>query len=83
MGDAPLHIAHVTATFPPYYAGTGNVCFHQARALAARGHRVEVYSATYPGEPVDPAGVRVHRLRPVLRLGNAPLLPGLVRLPAP
>jgi glycosyltransferase involved in cell wall biosynthesis len=83
MGDAPLHIAHVTATFPPYYAGTGNVVFHQAGALAARGHEVEVFSATYPGEPVDPPGVRVHRMRPVLRLGNAPLLPGLLRMPLP
>lgn len=78
-----MRIAHLTATFPPYYAGTGNVCFHQARCLAARGHEVDVYSATYPGVPEDPPGVRVHRLRPLLRLGNAPLLPGLVRMPRP
>ncbi len=78
-----MRIAHVTATFPPYYAGTGNVCFHQARCLAARGHEVDVYSATYPGAREDPAGVRVHRLRPVLRLGNAPLLPGLLRMRPP
>jgi glycosyltransferase involved in cell wall biosynthesis len=78
-----MRIAIATATFPPYWAGTGNVVFHQARCLAARGHEVQVFSATYPGAPVDPPGVRVHRLRPVLRLGNAPLLPGLLRMPRP
>jgi glycosyltransferase involved in cell wall biosynthesis len=78
-----VKVAMVTATFPPYWAGTGNVVYHQARCLAARGHEVDVYSATYPGEPEDPPGVRVHRLKPVLRLGNAPLLPGLLRMPAP
>jgi glycosyltransferase involved in cell wall biosynthesis len=79
----PLDIAQVTATFPPYFAGTGNVCFEQSRALAARGHRVQVYTATYPGTPQDPPGVRVHRLRPLLRIGLAPLLAGLLRMPRP
>lgn len=74
----PLRIAHVTATFPPYYGGTGNVCYHNARALAARGHRVEVFTAVWPGEPDDPAGVTVHRLPPVAKVGNALLLPGLI-----
>ena len=46
-----MRIAHVTATFPPYYAGTGNVCYHNARVLAARGHEVHVYTADWPGEP--------------------------------
>jgi glycosyltransferase involved in cell wall biosynthesis len=83
MAERPLRIAQVTATFPPYYAGTGNVCFQQSAQLAARGHTVEVWSATYPGVPEDPPGVRVRRLAPVLRLGNAPLLPGLLRMARP
>jgi glycosyltransferase involved in cell wall biosynthesis len=73
-----VKLAHFTATFPPYYAGTGNVCFHQARCLAARGHDVTVFTATYPGRPVDPPGVTVRRLRPPFRIGNAPLIPRLV-----
>jgi glycosyltransferase involved in cell wall biosynthesis len=77
--DRPLRIAHVTATFPPYYGGTGNVCYHNARTLAARGHEVHVVTAAWPGEFDDPPGVTVHRLRPGLRVGNAVLLPGLVR----
>lgn len=77
----PLRIAAVVATFPPYLAGTGNVAYYQAEELAARGHDVTVITATQPGLPVDPAGVRVLRSRPVLRLGNAPLLPRLAVLP--
>jgi glycosyltransferase involved in cell wall biosynthesis len=80
----PLRIAHVTATFPPYPGGTGNVCYYQARELARRGHYVTVLTAAAPGAPahkavdVDADGLRVRRLRPLLRVGNAPLLPGLV-----
>jgi glycosyltransferase involved in cell wall biosynthesis len=75
-----LRIAHVTATFPPYRGGTGNVCYHNARELARRGHDVHVFTAAVPGAPArEPRdGVAVHRLRPLLRAGNAPILPGLV-----
>lgn len=76
----PFRVAHVTATFPPYQGGTGNVCFHNARVLAERGYDVHVYTAAWPGEADDPPGVRVHRLRPLVRVGNAPILPQLLRL---
>jgi glycosyltransferase involved in cell wall biosynthesis len=75
-----LRIAHVTATFPPYRGGTGNVCYHNARELARRGHDVHVFTAAVPGaagiEQRD--GITIHRLRPLLRVGNAPILPGLL-----
>jgi glycosyltransferase involved in cell wall biosynthesis len=70
----PLRIAVLTATFPPYYAGAGNTAYHQAAGLAERGHDVTVMTATYPGESDDPKRVSVVRLKPLLRLGNAPLL---------
>jgi glycosyltransferase involved in cell wall biosynthesis len=76
-----VRLAHVTATFPPYLAGTGNVAWHQARELAALGHRVDVLTAApasaAAGPPLAPPGVRVRRLRPLARVGNAPLLPQL------
>jgi glycosyltransferase involved in cell wall biosynthesis len=72
-----MRIAHLVATFPPYYAGSGNACFYQAEALAARGHAVEVFTASYPGIPRDPAGVITHRYDARLRLGNAPFIPQL------
>jgi glycosyltransferase involved in cell wall biosynthesis len=74
-----LRIAHVTATFPPYKGGTGNVAWHLTRELAARGHDVHVLTADLGGDRVAPEGVRVHRLPPFVRIGNAPALPGLLR----
>lgn len=86
MGDEPkmishrLRIAHVTATFPPYLGGTGNVCYHNARELVRRGHEVHVFTATHPGASAQEtqAGIAVHRLRPLLQIGNAPALPQLL-----
>lgn len=75
-----MRIAHVSATFPPYWAGTGNVCYHNARELARRGHEVQVLTAAAPGLPGEDvvADVQVRRLPVALRAGNAPLLPGLI-----
>ncbi len=75
-----LRIGVLTATFPPYRAGTGNVVFSQAEELARRGHDVTVITATYPGVPEDPENVRVRRIEPMLRAGNAPFLPELLLL---
>ncbi|MGB6424825.1 MAG: glycosyltransferase family 4 protein [Solirubrobacterales bacterium] len=77
-----LRIAHLTATFPPYPGGAGNTCYRFAKGQAERGHHVEVFTAPYPygGEPPDPGPAIVHRLKPLLAIGNAPLLPSLGRL---
>lgn len=75
-----MRIAQITATFPPYQSGTGNVCYHNARELARRGHEVHVFTASVRDTPrlEMQAGVQVHRLRPLVRLGNAPVIPQLV-----
>jgi hypothetical protein len=55
------------------------VCYHNALGLARLGHEVTVFTAAaLGGEVVDPLGVTVRRLPPLLRFGNAPLLPGLL-----
>jgi glycosyltransferase involved in cell wall biosynthesis len=78
--DPPqLRIAHISATFPPYYAGTGNVCFHNARVLAKRGHDVRVIAPIWPGTIWNPPQVAVHRLDTRIRVGNASILKGVVR----
>lgn len=77
-------IAHITAAFPPYRSGTGTVCYHNAAQAARMGHEVHVFTAAYAGQGGagdDPDGVTVHRLNPVFRVGNAPLLPALLALP--
>lgn len=76
-----MRIAHITATFPPYEAGTGRVCYYNALELARLGHEVTVYTAQHPpGEPTYPPEIAVKRLPVAFRLGNAPLLPGLLGL---
>jgi glycosyltransferase involved in cell wall biosynthesis len=73
-------IAHLTATFPPYLGGAGTTTLHLARGLAARGHDVEVLTAQGGSGPEpDTGGARVRRLPVLASIGNAPLLPGLLR----
>jgi len=33
-----IRIAQIIATFPPYLAGIGNVCYHKSIELAKLGH---------------------------------------------
>lgn len=76
-----MRIAHITATFPPYEAGTGRVCYYNALELARLGHEVTVYTAKHPpGEPIYPQEITVRRLPVTFHVGNAPLLPGLLGL---
>jgi glycosyltransferase involved in cell wall biosynthesis len=39
-----------------------------------------VFTAPAEGEPPDPGGAIVHRSKPVLAIGNAPLIPGIARI---
>ena len=80
MSRANLRIAHLTATFPPYPGGAGNTCYRFAKGQAERGHHVEVFTAAVEGQPPDPGGAIVHRIDPVMAVGNAPLIPKLARL---
>src|SRR5581483_12156107 len=74
-----LRVAHVVAAFPPHWAGTGTVAFHNAVEIARRGHRVTVLtSPTALDGYRDPPEITVRRLPTALRFGNAPLTPGLL-----
>ena len=75
-----MRIAHLTATFPPYPGGAGNTCYRFAKGQAERGHEVEVFTAPSEGKPPDPGGAVVHRIEPVLSIGNAPLIPSVARI---
>ena len=75
-----LRIAHLTATFPPYPGGAGNTAYRFARGQAERGNHVEVFTASAEGEAPDPGQAIVHRIDPVMAIGNAPLIPSLARL---
>jgi glycosyltransferase involved in cell wall biosynthesis len=71
-----MRIAHVTATFPPYTGGTGNVCYHNCLELTRRGHEVHVFTAAFSGStPLESRdGLTIHRLKPLFQIGNAPVL---------
>lgn len=75
-----MRIAHISATFPPYLGGTGNVCFYNARELARLGHQVHVFTTRMPGVPEMESieGFSLRRLRPLVQVGNASLTPGLL-----
>ncbi|NJN66295.1 MAG: glycosyltransferase family 4 protein [Chloroflexaceae bacterium] len=74
-----MKIAHVTATFWPQRTGTGNVAYHNALELARRKHDLHVFAPRIPSTPASEGveGVQVHRLWPLVRYGNAPVLPVL------
>jgi len=73
-----VKIAHVTSTFPPYWAGTGNVAYHNVRALHERGHEVTLFTARLGKESAPPFPFAAERLPSTFCLGNAPFTPGLV-----
>lgn len=76
-----MKIAQISATFPPYMAGTGNVCYHNAVELAKLGHDVTVFTSRYPDEDYTyPDLITVKRYKPWFRIGNAPFLPQLLSL---
>jgi glycosyltransferase involved in cell wall biosynthesis len=77
-----MNIAHVSSTFPPYYGGTGAVCFHNALGAARAGHTVHVFTARTSARKSwqPPQGLCVHELHAPVRIGNAPFLPGLLSL---
>src|ERR1041385_2990301 len=79
MSTKKIRIAHITATFPPYYGGAGTVCYYNARELARFGHEVHVFTRAIDNAPAYELldGFSVHRLPALLRIGNMPILPGL------
>lgn len=80
-----MKIAEVTATFPPYNAGTGNVCYHNSIELAKLGHDVTVYTSQMSGQKSDinvknSKNLSIKYFKPLFSVGNAPFLPQLLKL---
>lgn len=76
-----MKIAQISATFPPYMAGTGNVCYHNSIGLSKLGHDVTVFtSKTHEKDYQSYQSIKVVRLNTIFKIGNAPFLPGLLLL---
>ncbi len=72
-----MRIAEVTATFPPYRGGTGNIAYQNAKILSELHHDVTVFTPRLGG-PID-APFEIAYLDPLLRVGNASVVPSLTR----
>ena len=75
-----MKIAHVVSTFSPHVGGMGTVCYNEAKRLAESGHDVTVFTLKYPGTTYDDTKFpfKVVRLRPLIRLGDAGLVPQIL-----
>jgi len=71
-----MKIAIVTAVFPPYRGGIGNVAEMHARALSDLGHEVAVF-APGPKRPESEAPYRLELVRPWFTIGKGAFLPQL------
>lgn len=74
-----MKIAQVTATFPPNFTGIGNVCYHNALELGKLGHEVTVFTPDYRDYDY-PKIIKVKKLNSLFKYGNAPFLPGLLKI---
>ena len=76
-----VKIAQISATFPPYLAGTGNVCFHNSIELAKLGHDVTVFTKKYQNNSFEyPKSIKVNGYKPLFQIGNAPFIPELLQI---
>lgn len=76
-----MKIVEISAVFPPYRGGIGNVCRQNARMLASAGHEVTVLTPRYKRlksftKAVETQeGYTIRRLTPWLEFGNAAIIP--------
>lgn len=76
-----MRIAHIISTFPPYRGGMGNSVLHSVKELGRFGHSNTVFTPAYTKiveEDAASANVKVVRLRPLIAIGNAAILPQLL-----
>jgi len=76
-----VKIAHVVGTFPPHFGGMGSVAFEEAKRLGDLGHEVTVFTMQYPEFVYQKYDwpFRVVRIKPVVKLGDAGLVPQLLK----
>jgi glycosyltransferase involved in cell wall biosynthesis len=76
-----MKIAQISATFPPYMAGTGIVCYHSSLELSKLGHEVSVFTATQSeNQDLSVCGLNVVRTKPLFSVGNAAFTPQLLKI---
>ena len=77
-----MKIAQIVCVWPPYRGGMGNSVCNIAEKLANLGHEVTVFTPDYNYRGASELNLpeskfTVHRLRPLLKYGNAAFVPQL------
>ncbi|MFA5022249.1 MAG: glycosyltransferase family 4 protein [Patescibacteria group bacterium] len=72
-----MKIAIVSPTFPPYAGGIGNVAAFNAKELVKLGHEVTVFTPHYHELKEEVTNIKVKRIQPLLKHGNAAFVPAL------
>jgi glycosyltransferase involved in cell wall biosynthesis len=73
-----MKIAQIVCVFPPYKGGIGQVAYKFSEELSNLGHKVTVFTPDFNQiERKLDIKFEIHRLKPVLKLGNGALLPQL------
>lgn len=75
-----MKIAIITPTFPPYSGGIGNVAAFNAQVLVKLGHDVTVFTPEYQSGKEEITDVKVVRIKPRIKYGNAAWVPKLKKL---
>jgi len=75
-----MKVAIVSSTFPPYSGGIGNVAYFNAKELVKLGTEVTVFTPQYVPVNQEVAGLKVIRVKPLFKYGNAAFLPRLKKL---
>ncbi|HUT21865.1 MAG TPA: glycosyltransferase family 4 protein [Candidatus Bipolaricaulota bacterium] len=72
-----LKIAQVVCVVPPYGGGIGVVAHCYASELSRLGHQVDVFVPRFDVDPDYKRNYNLRLLRPLIRSGNASLVPNL------
>lgn len=75
-----MRIAQISATFPPYMGGTGNVCYNYSLELAKLGHDVTVFTTKPKNNNWKCDNITLKRFKPLFKVGNAPFMPQLLNI---
>ena len=77
-----MKIAQISATFPPYMGGTGNVCYNYSLELEKLGHDVTVYtgSKSTNNNYNNHNPFKINNFHPIFQIGNAPFTPQLLSI---
>ncbi len=71
-----MKIAHIGPVYPPYFGGMGTVAQEYVEDLRADGIDAHVFVPDYGNQD---SSEYIHRLKPILKFGNAAIIPSLFK----